>query len=77
MNSKQAKKFRKAIRTALKDGLTPDMVDAAAARVMHLEIELKNKEREIDALAMIIKAMQEQQQTELNKEYENIPQVLK
>lgn len=77
MNAKQVKKFRKAIRTAMKDGLTPDMVDAAIARVMQLEIQLKEKEREIDALAMIIKAMQEQQQTEVNKEYENIPQVLK
>ncbi len=77
MNAKQVKKFRKAIRTAMKDGLTPEMVDAAVGQVMRLESELKEKQKEINALCEIIKVMKEQTQQAAQDEYEQIPEVLK
>ena len=77
MNLKEAKKFRKQIRKALKDGLTPEMVDAAAAQVMRLEIDIDHLKRENQALCDVISAMQDQMHKETKSEYDQMPEVLK
>ena len=77
MNSKQSKKLRKFLRQQVKDGLDTSVKDPTLLYCYDLEKKLVEKQKEIDALAEVIKVMQEQQQDEAKKNYQEIPEILK
>ena len=77
MNSKQSKKLRKFLRQQVKDGLDTNVKDPTLLYCYDLEKKLVEKQKEIDALAEVIKVMQEQQQDEAKKEYQELPEILK
>lgn len=77
MNSKQIKKLRKVLREQFKNGLDTEVKDGTLLYCYELEKKLQEKQQEINALAEVIKVIQEQQQKEAKHEYEEIPEVLK
>ena len=77
MNPKQIKKLRKFFRKQVESGLDTTTKDATLLYCYDLEKKLVEKQKEIDALAEVIKAIQEQQQDEAKKEYQEVPEILK
>ena len=77
MNPKQIKKLRKFLRKQVENGLDTSTKDGTLLYCYDLEKKLVEKQKEIDALAEIIKMMQEQQQDEARKEYQEVPEILK
>ena len=77
MNSKQSKKLRKFLRQQFKEGLDTSVKDPTLLYCYDLERKLVEKQKEIDALCEVIKVIKEQQQTEVKREYDEIPEILK
>ena len=77
MNLKQSKKLRKFFRKQVENGLDTSTKDGTLLYCYDLEKKLVEKQQEINALAEVIKVMQEQQQDEARKEYQEVPEILK
>ena len=71
------KKLRKFLRKQVENGLDTTTKDPTLLYCYDLEKKLVEKQKEIDALAEVIKAIQEQQQDEAKKEYQEVPEILK
>lgn len=78
MSSKLSKKLRKFLRQQFELNKSDfSLRDEVIQHNFELQKQLQEKQKEIDALCEVVKAMQAQQQQEAEKDYEQIPEILK